>query len=109
MRHDKAQQVMRTTGQRLPQNLIMVLQHIILSHHGEFEYGSPKLPGTPEAILVAMLDNLDAKTTIALAAARPDSAVADASEQSGGVLGGNFTDKQWSLETKLFRPDPLAD
>ncbi|MGE3109918.1 MAG: 3'-5' exoribonuclease YhaM family protein [Phycisphaerales bacterium] len=100
MLHDKAQQVMRTTGQRLPQNMVMVLQHIILSHHGVPEFGAAKIPSTPEAILVAQLDNLDAKTTIAIAVARPDLATGD--------LGGNFTEKQWSLDTKLFRPDPMA-
>jgi 3'-5' exoribonuclease len=104
MLHDKAQQVMRTTGQRLPPNMVMVLQHIIISHHGEPEYGAAKVPATPEAILVALLDNLDAKTAMALAAARPDLAAAG---EPGG-LGGNFTEKQWGLDTKLFRPDPLA-
>lgn len=109
MLHDKAQQVMRSTGQRLPPNLVLVLQHIILSHHTQPEYGAAKIPSTPEAILVALLDNLDAKTTIALSAARPDLAVTDASEQKGETLHGNFTEKQWALDTKLFRPDPLAD
>jgi 3'-5' exoribonuclease len=109
MLHDKSQQVMRQTGQRLPANLVMVLQHIILSHHTLPEYGAAKIPSTPEAILVALLDNLDAKTTIAITAARPDVATVDPSEQSGGMLNGNFTEKQWSLDTKLFRPDPLAE
>ena len=102
MLHDRAQQVMRTTGQRLPRNVLMVLQHIILSHHGQPEFGAAKVPATPEAILVSILDNLDAKTFIALAAARPD-------RESEFDLGGNFTEKQWALDTKLFRPDPLAD
>jgi 3'-5' exoribonuclease len=35
--------------------------HIILSHHGEYEFGSPKLPMTAEAYLVNFLDNIDAK------------------------------------------------
>lgn len=109
MLHDRAQQVMRTTGQRLPPNLVMVLQHIILSHHGLPEFGAAKLPATPEAIMVNLLDNLDAKTTMALAAARPDSASVDPGEQAGGALNGNFTERQWALDTKLFRPDPLAE
>lgn len=108
MLHDKAQQVMRETGQRLPPNLVLVLQHIIISHHGVPEFGAAKIPATPEALLVSMLDNLDAKTTMALAAARPDAAFANPSEQKGQTLNGNFTEKQWGLETKLFRPDPLA-
>jgi 3'-5' exoribonuclease len=113
MLHDKAQQVMRVTGQRLPPNLVMVLQHIILSHHGVPEFGAAKIPATPEAILVSLLDNLDAKTTMALCAARPDlAAMSDeggGGAASGGALQGNFTQKQWGLETKLFRPDPLGE
>jgi 3'-5' exoribonuclease len=109
MLHDKAQQVMRLTGQRLPPNLVMVLQHIILSHHGVPEFGAAKIPASPEAILVSLLDNVDAKTTMALAAARPDADAVDPGEQAGGALNGNFTEKQWALDTKLFRPDPLAE
>jgi 3'-5' exoribonuclease len=102
MLHDRAQLVMRQTGQRLPKHAVLVLQHIILSHHGIPEYGAAKVPMTPEAIMVSILDNLDAKTTIALSAARPD-------RENTLDLGGNFTEKQWALDTKLFRPDPLGD
>lgn len=102
MLHDKAQQAMRESGVRFPRHMLTVLQHIILSHHGIPEYGAAKIPATPEAILVAILDNLDAKTTIALAASRRGR------ESEGANLGGNFTEKQWALDTKLFRPDPLG-
>ena len=34
---------------------------MILSHHGRYEFGSPKLPMTPEAILLSALDDLEAK------------------------------------------------
>lgn len=44
-----------------PQDLRDVLKHIVLSHHGKLEYGSPKLPMLPEAIVVAMIDDLDSK------------------------------------------------
>ncbi|CAG0955652.1 3'-5' exoribonuclease YhaM [Phycisphaerales bacterium] len=101
MLHDKVQQVMREQGVRVPGNAILVLQHIIISHHGIPEYGAAKVPSTPEAILVSQLDNLDAKTTMALAAARPD-------RTSPIDAGGNFTEKQWALDTKIFKPDPLA-
>jgi 3'-5' exoribonuclease len=37
------------------------LIHILLAHHGEYEYGSPRRPKTPEALLVHMVDNLDSK------------------------------------------------
>ena len=39
------------------------LLHILLSHHGEYEYGSPRRPKTPEALLVHMVDNLDSKVS----------------------------------------------
>lgn len=100
MLHDKVQTLMREQGVRLPGSVLTVLQHIILSHHGVPEFGAAKIPATPEAILVSMLDNMDAKTTIALEAARPTLAPA-------ADLGGNFTEKQWALDTKLFKPDPL--
>lgn len=38
-----------------------ILKHIILSHHGKLEYGSPKRPKFPEAMMVAMIDDLDSK------------------------------------------------
>jgi 3'-5' exoribonuclease len=34
---------------------------LLLTHHGKLEYGSPKLPSTPEALLLSMLDDLDSK------------------------------------------------
>ena len=47
--------------ENFPEDLKLHLLHIILSHHGELEFGSPKRPKTPEALLVSSIDNLDAK------------------------------------------------
>jgi 3'-5' exoribonuclease len=44
-----------------PPRLRLMVEHIVLSHHGRYEFGSPKLPMTPEAILFHYLDDLDAK------------------------------------------------
>ena len=44
-----------------PENLAMELRHLILSHHGTLEYGSPKRPKTLEAMIVHYIDDLDAK------------------------------------------------
>ncbi len=44
-----------------PKDLLNVLRHLLLSHHGEYEWGSPKLPMTAEALALHHLDNLDAK------------------------------------------------
>jgi len=57
----KADAVAAETGEALPAKTIDLLQHLILSHHGIHEYGSPKLPMIPEAIALHYLDNLDAK------------------------------------------------
>ena len=89
----------KLSGQRLPPEALRVLQHIIISHHGEAEHGAVKPPSTPEAVFVAMLDDLDAKTAVAIAHARGPS--------SGDETGALFTDKVWALGTRLYRPDPL--
>lgn len=44
-----------------PNKVLYQLQHIILSHHGHLEYGSPKEPMTLEALMVHHLDNMDSK------------------------------------------------
>lgn len=44
-----------------PDQLRLHLEHLIVSHHGQLEYGSPKMPVTLEAIALHHLDNLDAK------------------------------------------------
>lgn len=44
-----------------PPNLRALLEHMILSHHGQLEFGSPKVPLFPEALLLHHLDNLDSK------------------------------------------------
>lgn len=46
---------------RFPPETRRHLLHILLAHHGEYEYGSPRRPKTPEALLVHMADNLDSK------------------------------------------------
>jgi 3'-5' exoribonuclease len=44
-----------------PPRLRLLLEHMILSHHGKLEFGSPKLPMTPEAMLLSAMDDLEAK------------------------------------------------
>lgn len=44
-----------------PYHTKMHIKHILLSHHGEYEYGSPKIPQTSEAMLVHMIDLMDSK------------------------------------------------
>jgi len=67
------------------------LSHIILTHHGKYEFGSPKLPATAEAFMVNYIDDLDAKIHQVTKAID--------SEQSDS----NWTVWQNSLETRVYR------
>jgi 3'-5' exoribonuclease len=61
MLNDRVKGVSDLTGEPFPTELLLRLKHMILSHHGTHEFGSPRLPMTPEAIALHHLDNLDAK------------------------------------------------
>jgi 3'-5' exoribonuclease len=54
--HDKLQRF-----PDFPSKLRVLVEHMIVSHHGELEFGSPKVPQFPEALLLHHLDNLDSK------------------------------------------------
>ncbi|MEX2138161.1 MAG: HD domain-containing protein [Pirellulales bacterium] len=51
----------RLSGEATCPETVLRLKHMIVSHHGQYEYGAPKLPMTLEAIALHHLDNLDAK------------------------------------------------
>ena len=63
------------------------LQHAVLSHHGELEWGSPKKPSTLEALLLHHADNLDAK----------------AAGFTSLLSGAGAADERWTDATNLFR------
>ncbi len=44
-----------------PPDLKVLVEHLIISHHGQYEFGSPKLPMFPEALMLHYLDDLDSK------------------------------------------------
>jgi 3'-5' exoribonuclease len=69
------------------------LLHLIGSHHGQYEFGSPVLPRTPEAFALHYIDNLDAKLEM----------VRDAYSQSTEVAPGIY-DRVFPLPTNLVRP-----
>jgi 3'-5' exoribonuclease len=92
----KASQAAQQIGEPIPRPLIDVLQHIILSHHGEREFGSPVTPATPEAFAVHMIENMDAKLTLMLCATR--------GEQAAGCEG-NWTEYMKAMSGRLYRPD----
>lgn len=70
--------------------LLMMLEHMILSHHDLPEYGSPKPPMFPEAEALHTLDLLDAR-------------MFEMSRALQGAQPGGFTERIWSLERKLYR------
>jgi 3'-5' exoribonuclease len=58
---DKVREAERLSGETIPKETVLRLKHMIVSHHGQYDYGSPKLPMTLEAVALHQLDNLDAK------------------------------------------------
>ena len=82
---------LKADGTPIDPEILDCLLHIIVSHHGQYDFGSPKLPATPEAFMVNYIDNLDAKMnqTMTLIENEPGD--------------DNWTAYQRSLETKLYR------
>lgn len=91
----KAQVAESMLGEQIPRDLVDVMQHIILSHHGTPEFGAARVPSTPEALAVHCIENMDAKLTMALTATRMDNAPVD----------GNWTEYMKAFGGRLYRPD----
>lgn len=71
---------------------VLLLEHMMLSHHGEAEYGSPRKPMFPEAEVLHWIDLLDARMNemqTALDKLKP----------------GVFSEKIWSLDRRLYHAD----
>ena len=85
----------------LPVDALAVLHNILLSHHGEPEFGALRPPMTPEAVLVAQLDNLDARVAMAIAAVDP---LGDGRPSEGGA----FTERAAGTGARMYRRDPLG-
>ena len=61
MLEEKIGQAAELSGEPIPEELCLRLKHMVVSHHGELQYGSPTVPMTIEAAALHYLDNLDAK------------------------------------------------
>ena len=94
---EKSEAVAQRTGTPFPQQLRALLQHIVLSHHGQYQFGSPKLPAIPEAAAIHYLDNLDAKVNMFLTEIENDSDEAS-----------RWTSYNRALETKIYKPDIMG-
>jgi 3'-5' exoribonuclease len=75
-----------------PTELRLHLEHMIVSHHGVLEYGSPKIPVTLEAVALHHIDNLDAKMASYTAVIEADVAA-----------DGNWTNYNPSIGRKLWK------
>ena len=76
----------------VPEEKILLLQHMILTHHYEPEFGSPKKPMFPEAELLHYLDIMDAR-------------MYDMEEAVQGVEPGGFSDRVWTLDNRrIYKP-----
>lgn len=89
----RASRIERESGQPIPDEILWRLQHMIVSHHGQLEHGSPKVPMTIEAIVLAYIDDLDAKVNQATELIESD----------------RNTDSEWTafhptLGRKLYKP-----
>jgi len=70
-----------------PDELRRQLLHILLAHHGEYEYGSPRRPKTPEALLVHITDLLDSKMAGMMEAINADGDTKSAWSPFSKILG----------------------
>lgn len=68
----RAIRIERESGEAVPEEILWRLQHMVISHHGLLEHGSPKVPMTLEAIVLAHIDDLDAKVNNAIEVVEAD-------------------------------------
>ncbi len=66
MLDEKVRKVPDLTGEPFPAELHLRLKHLILSHHGEAQFGSPKMPMTTEAVALHTIDLMDSRLHIAI-------------------------------------------
>jgi len=71
----------------IPEELCMLIQHMLLSHHGLAEYGSPKPPMFPEAEVLSQLDTLDSK-------------LFEMFDALAGVPAHSFSERIWALDNR---------
>jgi 3'-5' exoribonuclease len=76
-----------------PEELAVLVKHMILSHHGQYDFGSPKLPMFREAVMLHYLDDLDSKMGAMRALYASDKGDPDWTERGG------------ALERRLLRVD----
>lgn len=76
---------------------LLLLQHMLISHHGTLEYGSAKVPMFPEAIMLNFIDNMDAKMYMLEA------------QMENLNPGSTSLEKVFGLDTKIYHPNYKAN
>ena len=76
-------------GLKITSEVPLLLEHMVLSHHGYPEFGSPVLPLTKEALLLSLIDNMDSKMVIVQKALE-------------GVNPGEFSQKVFPLDNRMI-------
>lgn len=75
---------------------VLLLRHMILSHHGVYEYGSPVLPMIPEAEMLHLIDNIDAR-------------MSTLEKAMDNVTPGEFTPRIFAMENRNFYKTTLQN
>ncbi len=93
----KAAEAGKASGEAFPADIKDLLTHIVLAHHGTYEFGSPRLPACPEALAIHYLDNLDAKINMAMTS----------------IDDSRNDDSDWTqyvrpLESRMFKKDVMG-
>jgi len=91
-----------------PEELKTMIEHLIISHHGEYEFGSPKLPMFPEALMLHYLDDLDSKMEAMRAQFERDSTLDGAWTSYNPSLGRPLLNTEKFLNPKKAAPEESA-
>ena len=90
-----------------PPRLLVLVEHMILSHHGHLEFGSPKLPQFPEAVLLHYLDDMDSKMECMRALIEHDRQVEGCFTSYNAALERMALKKERYLNPRPAEPAPV--
>src|SRR3984893_890973 len=93
-----------------PESLKTLVEHLIISHHGQYDFGSPKLPMFPEALMLHYLDDLDSKMEAMRAHFEREAALDGPWTSYNASLGRPLLNSEKFLAPKKVSPpeDPAA-
>jgi len=98
MLDQKVREAADAFGEPFPEETLLRLRHMIVSHHGQYEFGSPRLPMTLEAIMLHFLDSLDSKVN-----------AFESLIDTDPNTDSSWTHYHASLGRKLFKGGPAAE